>query len=154
MTTLAWNFDLDACPIDELVLLAAGTDWVREAVRFDSGFHWATGDRVHENLVPHAWARMPGFPAVPTRAEPQDEADELYETLVGEIRHFENYDEFFAPTEIPDLLIGCAAEITSLRDQRAEMLAALKGVLAVADRKTDEFDAARAAVAKAEGRQP
>lgn len=32
-----------------------------------------------------------------------------------------------------------------------ELLAALKGVLRVADRKTDEFDAARAAIAKAEG---
>lgn len=35
-----------------------------------------------------------------------------------------------------------------------ELLAALKRVLAVADRKTDEFDAARAAVAKAERGQP
>lgn len=33
----------------------------------------------------------------------------------------------------------------------AELLAALKGVLLVADRQTDEFDAARAAIAKAEG---
>jgi hypothetical protein len=33
-----------------------------------------------------------------------------------------------------------------------DMLAALKGVVAVADRKTNEFDAARAAIAKAEGR--
>jgi hypothetical protein len=32
-----------------------------------------------------------------------------------------------------------------------ELLEALKGVLAVADRKTDEFDAARAAIAKATG---
>lgn len=31
------------------------------------------------------------------------------------------------------------------------LLAALKGVLRVADRQTDEFDAARAAIAKAEG---
>jgi hypothetical protein len=31
-----------------------------------------------------------------------------------------------------------------------ELLEALKGVLRVADRKTDEFDAARAAIAKAE----
>jgi hypothetical protein len=33
-----------------------------------------------------------------------------------------------------------------------EMLAALKGVVRVADRKTAEFDAARAAIAKAEGK--
>lgn len=32
------------------------------------------------------------------------------------------------------------------------LLTALKGVVAVADRKTDEFDAARAAIAKAEGK--
>ena len=32
-----------------------------------------------------------------------------------------------------------------------ELLAALKGVLRVADRATDEFDAARAAISKAEG---
>ena len=32
-----------------------------------------------------------------------------------------------------------------------EMLVALQGVLRVADRKTDEFDAARAAIAKAVG---
>ena len=34
--------------------------------------------------------------------------------------------------------------------QRQELLAALKGVVRVADRKTPEFDAARAAIAKAE----
>lgn len=34
-----------------------------------------------------------------------------------------------------------------------ELLAALKGVVAVADRKTDEFDAARAAIAKAENQE-
>lgn len=34
-----------------------------------------------------------------------------------------------------------------------ELLDALKGVLIVADRKTNEFDAARAAIAKAEGKQ-
>lgn len=32
------------------------------------------------------------------------------------------------------------------------LLAALKGVVRVADRQTDEFDAARAAIAKAEGK--
>lgn len=34
-----------------------------------------------------------------------------------------------------------------------ELLGALKGVLAIADRKTKEFDAARAVIAKAEGRR-
>lgn len=34
-----------------------------------------------------------------------------------------------------------------------DLLEALKGVLRVADRKTDEFDAARAAIAKAEGEE-
>jgi len=33
-----------------------------------------------------------------------------------------------------------------------ELLAALKAVVAIADRRTDEFDAARAAIAKAEGK--
>lgn len=33
-----------------------------------------------------------------------------------------------------------------------DLLAALKGVVAVADRRTTEFDAAHAAIAKAEGR--
>ena len=35
-----------------------------------------------------------------------------------------------------------------------ELLEALRGVLKVADRKTDEFDAARAAIAKATGSTP
>ena len=34
---------------------------------------------------------------------------------------------------------------------RDELVAALEGVIRVADRKTDEFDAARAALAKAKG---
>lgn len=37
-----------------------------------------------------------------------------------------------------------------LREQRDQMLAALKGVVRVADRETVEFDAARAAIAEAE----
>ena len=36
--------------------------------------------------------------------------------------------------------------------QRHGLLAALKGVMRVADRKTAEFDTARAAIAKAEGK--
>ena len=41
--------------------------------------------------------------------------------------------------------------IDNLQSQVDELAAALKGVIRVADRKTDEFDAARAAIAKAEG---
>ena len=49
------------------------------------------------------------------------------------------------------VLEAAAVEIRRLRAQRDALLEALKGVLRVADRKTDEFDAARAAIAKAEG---
>lgn len=42
---------------------------------------------------------------------------------------------------------------TPLKSLVPEMLEALKGVVRVADRKTVEFDAARAAIARAEGRQ-
>lgn len=45
-------------------------------------------------------------------------------------------------TEHADLILAAAAP---------ELLEALEGVLRVADRKTDEFDAARAAIAKATG---
>lgn len=43
-------------------------------------------------------------------------------------------------------------EVEAVEAHRDALLAALKGVIRVADRKTDEFDAARAAIAKAEGR--
>jgi len=53
-------------------------------------------------------------------------------------------------------LIGCderaerqVKEADSLRAVNAELLAALKGVVRVAERATDEFDAARAAIARA-----
>lgn len=42
-------------------------------------------------------------------------------------------------------------EQSLLAAQCHELLAALKGVVRVADRQTAEFDAARAAIAKAEG---
>ncbi len=45
------------------------------------------------------------------------------------------------------------AERAKLMAAAPELLAALQGVLRVADRATDEFDAARAAIAKA-GAQP
>jgi hypothetical protein len=44
-----------------------------------------------------------------------------------------------------------AARIALTWNCHDDLLAALKGVLRVADRATDEFDAARAAIAKAEG---
>jgi hypothetical protein len=47
--------------------------------------------------------------------------------------------------------IACR-ELTKVMAQRDELLKALNGVIRVADRKTVEFDAARAAVAKAEGK--
>lgn len=47
-----------------------------------------------------------------------------------------------------------AAKKKWLYDAAPDLLAALKGVLRVADRATDEFDAARAAIAKAERRLP
>ena len=43
-----------------------------------------------------------------------------------------------------------ALKIAAVEAQRDALLEALKGVLRVADRKTDEFDAARAAIKKAE----
>jgi hypothetical protein len=52
-------------------------------------------------------------------------------------------------------LVACGNACEGIADPSAvpELLAALKGVLAVADRKTKEFDAARAAIARAEGRK-
>ena len=43
-----------------------------------------------------------------------------------------------------------ADEIEQLQTDREYLLVALKGVIAVADRKTDEFDRAHAAVARCE----
>lgn len=48
----------------------------------------------------------------------------------------------------PDVALANAKLLNAAPD----LLEALRGVLRVADRKTDEFDAARAAIAKAEGR--
>jgi peptidoglycan hydrolase CwlO-like protein len=50
-----------------------------------------------------------------------------------------------------DEISALKAKIDNLQSQVDELAAALKGVIRVADRKTDEFDAARAAIAKAEG---
>lgn len=46
---------------------------------------------------------------------------------------------------------AAAEELRRLHSVNAELVEALKGVIRVADRKTDEFDAARAAIKKAEG---
>lgn len=43
-----------------------------------------------------------------------------------------------------------SAQVAALISQRDKMLSALKGVVRVADRDTDEFNAARAAIASAE----
>jgi hypothetical protein len=47
-----------------------------------------------------------------------------------------------------------AANQLMLRELNAMLLEALRGVIKVADRATIEFDAAHAAIAKAEGVQP
>jgi len=51
------------------------------------------------------------------------------------------------PVTGPDLM----RNLEGFRDQRDECVAALKGVVRVADRATVEFDAARAAIARCEG---
>lgn len=67
------------------------------------------------------------------------------------------------PTGETHAEVKCCAAVPHTREQEHEanarliaaapdLLAALKGVLRVADRKTDEFDAARAAIIRAEGR--
>lgn len=64
----------------------------------------------------------------------------------------------FAPHELPlpTLMAAKYREMAKLALEAAaapELLQALKAVVAIADRKTDEFDRARAAIAKAEGRE-
>lgn len=49
---------------------------------------------------------------------------------------------------------GSAEANAHLISAAPELLAALKAVISVADRQTTEFDLARAAIAKAEGRCP
>lgn len=46
-----------------------------------------------------------------------------------------------------------ADDLVRMVNSHKAMLDALKGVVRVADRKTDEFDAARAAIAMAEGKR-
>jgi DNA-binding CsgD family transcriptional regulator len=57
---------------------------------------------------------------------------------------------FRVTTRVELAIAAAAAEHDRLRDLNVELVAALKGVIRVADRATDEFDAARAAIAKAE----
>lgn len=53
------------------------------------------------------------------------------------------------------MLVGInARDVVTACNLHAELVAALKGVVAVADRRTVEFDAARAAIAKAEFMSP
>ncbi len=60
-------------------------------------------------------------------------------TLIATIAYFRNKDD--------------EAAISALISAAPDLLKALQGVLRVADRKTDEFDAARAAISKATGKQ-
>ena len=67
----------------------------------------------------------------------------------------EEADEEYWVTE-DHYTVGPAKIVYKIEDARLiaaapELLEALKGVLRVADRKTDEFDAARAAINKATG---
>lgn len=67
----------------------------------------------------------------------------------------EAYDlaEVWSEAQIsPQSLVAAVVERSSLDRAAPDLLESLKGVLRVADRSTDEFDAARAAIAKAEGR--
>ena len=66
------------------------------------------------------------------------------------------YIEFYEIWNSAFQRIGTAEEKEDARLMAAapELLEALKGVLRVADRKTDEFDAARAAINKATGEHP
>lgn len=71
---MAWIFDMDTCPIDEAILLAATPDWVGQAIKLpdqDAGpdvyyYEWAGGGagagRLHPNLKPIAWMSLPAFP--------------------------------------------------------------------------------------------
>lgn len=102
------------------------------------------------------------------------EADRTFERVGGSSRHWAR--DCFLPllnkagmqiARGPTLIAPCSAsfashdaamahiaecDICTPKDECDELLTALKGVVRVADRKTDEFDAARAAIAKAEGR--
>ena len=78
--------------------------------------------------------------AAPETATERDGLKMQIETMQHIASHRENQ---FAETR---------AERDKLRQINAELLAALKAVVAIADRKTDEFDRARAAIAKAEGK--
>lgn len=66
--------------------------------------------------------------------------------LVGRLQ-----EAVFAKDGTPIAICGENQDNARLIAAAPELLAALEGVLCVADRKTDEFDAARAAIAKARG---
>jgi hypothetical protein len=55
------------------------------------------------------------------------------------------------PTKVGRAIVVVHRRDVPLVKAAPDMLAALKRVLAVADRKTEEFDAARAVIARAEG---
>jgi hypothetical protein len=58
-------------------------------------------------------------------------------------------DEGLLGASAEAILYSAADEIARLRRLSDDLLAALQGVVRVADRRTDEFDAAHAAIAKA-----
>lgn len=55
-------------------------------------------------------------------------------------------------SQLRDLADAQHKMIVTLVEDKTELLGALKSVVAIADRKTVEFDRARAAIARAEGR--
>lgn len=54
----------------------------------------------------------------------------------------------------PNLEMRMLAEVETVERERAELLAALEAVVAVADRKTDVFDRAHAIIARCKGDPP
>lgn len=78
------------------------------------------------------------------------EADEGFQTTGGSSRHWAR--DWFLPLLYRHGWRLEREQVEGAADPRAELLAALRGVVRIADRQTPEFDAARAAIAKAEGK--
>lgn len=93
----------------------------------------------------------------PSNREPRSPSDRVHEDQNPTPQISEEVS-----VKVPEEVIDSSSETVrqsskcsapeGLTPLESEMLAALKGVVAVADRRTVEFDAARAAIAKAEGR--
>ena len=67
-----------------------------------------------------------------------------YQTMVIYDEGGHNRDDALCIAALHNALPDLLAELSRLRQSEAELRAALEGVLRVADRATDEFDAARA----------